>query len=659
MNKIRKIIPVILLSIFSIIFGAVTTPAFAEEIIPVNSIDDLKSQPGSYRLEADIALDSAITLRGEESGYTLDLNGHNIITSTAGYFRIRDNVTIKSSTGTGTILGNYEKYAIQVGGYATPTGGETYQYYGNLTLESGNIIASTATLYAIRTLEGSTTTINGGNIAGLQNSDSASTILVDAGATLTINGGNIGAVRRALFYFVDIIINDGYVYSKDDRAISVMGDSTLTMNGGTIKTDSDSQAVNLSAPGAVFTMNDGEIIATIPVGENSRGGTAIVGFKGSEFIMNGGRIETTSAAVMGNGSISGDNEGTDAKFTINDGTIVSDVMAIYAPQPNGVTTISGGTLIGSETAVEIRAGTLNISGGTFIGGDSYDVSTNYSGTTTRGAAVAISQHNTRLPISVNICGGTFRAAVPFSEANPLGNERQYLDLIEGHIDSSCGETKFESTGDTVIVSEDLEKFVYGGLFSHDVEEFIADGYGEVVLVDGFYEVNPIRRARLVYFRNGNASLSADTTIVGESVTVNATPDEGYELAGIVVSDSDGDPVQGSGDSYTAPDDDTFVWVMFRAASAPEPEPESEPEPEPEPQPEPQPEPEPEPQPEPQPEPEPTPAPEPDNKQTEPDQPSDTPRTNDSLSENVVLFAICLAALVVIAVYRHRAKKVSL
>ena len=59
MNKIRKIIPVILLSIFSIIFGAVTTPAFAEEIIPVNSIDDLKSQPGSYRLEADITLDSA------------------------------------------------------------------------------------------------------------------------------------------------------------------------------------------------------------------------------------------------------------------------------------------------------------------------------------------------------------------------------------------------------------------------------------------------------------------------------------------------------------------------------------------------------------------------------------------------------------------------
>ena len=650
MEKIRKIIPVILLSIFSIIFGAVTTTAYAEEIITVNSAGDLKGQPGSYRLEADITLTAALTLRGGDSGYTLDLNGHNIITTAAGYLRIRDNVTIKSSTGNGAILGNYEEYAIQVGGIITPATGDPYPYYGNLTVESGTIVSSTTSLRAIRILEGSTTTINGGNVGALQNDESAVAIRVDAGASLNINGGNVGAPYTAIYSFGEVIMNDGYAYSMKDRTVVIMEDSTFTMNGGTIETDSDDQAVNLSRPGAVFIMNDGRIIATAPVGEGSRGGTGVVGFKDTEFIMNGGRIEATSVAIMSNGSVSGKNEGTNAKFTITGGEIISDIMAIYAPQVNGVTTITGGTLTGGETAIEIRAGTLNISGGTFIGGDNYSVNMNDNGTTTRGAAVAVAQHNTNQPISVNICGGIFRAAVPFSEANPQGNAKQYVDLIEGRIDNSCGETRFESTGDRAIVSEDLEKFVYGGRFAYDVSEFVADGYGAVELTDGYYEVNPIRRARLVYFKNGNASLSADTTLAGEEVTVSATPDDGYELAGIVVADSDGDPVQGSGDSYVAPDDDTFVWVVFRAASAPEPEPQ--------PQPDPTPTPTPTPDPEPTPAPEPTPVPD-DNKPSEPDQPSNTPRTNDNLSEYVILFAVSLAALILVGIYRHRAKKVSL
>ena len=628
----KKILALFMLA-FSIFFAALSTPVFADDIIPVNTASDLKGQAGHYRLDSDIALSSSLTLRGDD--YILDLNGHTLTLASTAFLRVRDNVTIMdSSNGSGMLIGGHPNFAIQVGGSVRVGGTDedpiTEPYDGHLTIESGNYITMSDTLRVIQTYNSSTLTINGGNIATTWNDERVVAIYNGAGSTVTINGGTVAAPQVAFYNFGDAIMEGGLVYSLSARTFQIMDNATLVQNDGIIRTDGDVQAVNLSKPGAKFTMNGGKIYAT------SDGGAGVAAFKESEFIMNGGFIETSDIAIVTNGSVaSSDNTSINAKITINDGTINSGSVAIYIPHINGVTNINGGTITGAVTALEIRAGTLNITGGTLIGGNDYSIQSNHSGTTTKGAAVAIAQHNTKQPISVNICGGTFRAAVPFSETNPQGNEPEFTETIEGYISNSCSETRFESTSDKTIVSEDIEKFIEGGLFTHDVEAFVADGYGSIAVGADGYAVHPIHRAQLVYFKNGNATLSTATTLQGEPVNISATPDDGYELAGISVANSQGDPVQDSGDSYIAPDDDTFVWVAFRAVSSPAPTPDPTPDPTP------------------APDPTPVPVPTPSDKDTP--SYSASPRTNDNVGDYVTLFGVCAAILVLLGIRRKLVK----
>ena len=634
----KRILALFLLA-FSIFFAALSTPVFADDIIPVNTASDLKGQAGHYRLDSDIALSSSLTLRGDD--YILDLNGHTLTLASTAFLRVRDNVTIMdSSNGSGMLIGGHPNFAIQVGGSVRVGGTDedpiTEPYDGHLTIESGNFITMSDTLRVIQTYNNSTLTINGGNIATVWDDERVVAIYNSAGSTVTINDGKIGAIQTTLYNFGDAIINGGLVYSTSERAIQVMENASLVQNDGIIRTDGDVQAVNLSRPGATFIMNGGRIYATTPITETSDGGVGVAAFKESEFIMNGGFIESSDVAIIANGSLPNEqNTSANAKITINDGTVTSGTVALYIPQIDGVTTINGGTITGAITGIEIRAGTLNITSGTIIGGDNYSVKTNNSGTTTSGAAVAVAQHNTKQPITVNICGGTFRAAVPFSETNPQGNDPEFTETIEGYISNSCSETRFESTSDKTIVSEDIEKFIEGGLFTHNVEAFVADGYGSIAEGADGYAVHPIRRAQLVYFKNGNATLSTATTLQGEPVNINATPDDGYELAGISVANSQGDPVQDSGDSYIAPDDDTFVWVVFRAVSSPAPTPD------------------PTPNPTPAPDPTPVPVPTPSGKDTPAD--STTPRTNDNVGDYVMLFGVCAAILVLLGIRRKLVK----
>ena len=92
---------------------------------------------------------------------------------------------------------------------------------------------------------------------------------------------------------------------------------------------------------------------------------------------------------------------------------------------NGFATVNieEGAEITSETAtaIEVRAGNLNIAGGTFTATtdiDSVEVNANGSGTTTKGAAIAIAQHTTRLPINVVIDAGSFTGTSPLFFSDP-------------------------------------------------------------------------------------------------------------------------------------------------------------------------------------------------------------------------------------------------
>ena len=82
-------------------------------------------------------------------------------------------------------------------------------------------------------------------------------------------------------------------------------------------------------------------------------------------------------------------------------------------------------------------------------------------------------------MNVFICNGQFNAVVPFSEANPIGNDEESISKISIQIDRSCGEPTFNASGDQAVFSEDVKGFIRGGTYSTNVTEYITEGFVEI------------------------------------------------------------------------------------------------------------------------------------------------------------------------------------
>ena len=72
-------------------------------------------------------------------------------------------------------------------------------------------------------------------------------------------------------------------------------------------------------------------------------------------------------------------------------------------------------------------------------------------------------------------------------------------------------------------------------------------------------------------KNGKVSVDPETATVGDSITVTATPDEGYELEAITVT-ADGKDVAVKDGKFTMPAGNVTVSATFKKAAAPSPEP---------------------------------------------------------------------------------------
>lgn len=127
--------------------------------------------------------------------------------------------------------------------------------------------------------------------------------------------------------------------------------------------------------------------------------------------------------VMGNIHELGNNPSTinvnsGAKITGNDVGIALNGAAV-------VNVADGATVTGMSetgTGIEVRAGKLNVTGGTITGeGTATTVAPAGSGTTTSGAGIAIAQHTTKIPIEVNVTGGTIKGATAIYESDPQEN----------------------------------------------------------------------------------------------------------------------------------------------------------------------------------------------------------------------------------------------
>ena len=220
------------------------------------------------------------------------------------------------------------------------------------------------------------------------------------GWSITSSNGNSGKVIIAM---ANVTIKDS-VGNGRIESTSTSGGSSAAIRVGTAGTDKD----------ITVTIESGTM-------KGRDCGIFVAGIN-SKLVVNGGYIEGTNGfGVSGNGSMKNDApECGPTTITINGGKIIGGGTGIYHPQV-GKLTINNGEITG-KSGIEMRAGELVVNGGVITAtGTPLTVNPNGGGSTTVGAAVAIAQHTTKRPITVNISGGNFNGPAALNEANPQGN----------------------------------------------------------------------------------------------------------------------------------------------------------------------------------------------------------------------------------------------
>lgn len=277
-----------------------------------------------------------------------------------------------------------------------------------------------------------------------------------------------------------------------DYLIGVKRGATLT-----IRDSGNNGIINAAEPS-----KEGLVVAvklTIK-GESETGKTAAL-------IVNGGTIKGTDYAISGNGTRH------NTSITINGGEITATTgTGIYNPQ-DGTLTVKGGSVTGVNSAIELRSGTLNITGGSFTAtAPSYSEAASGSGTTVTGAAVAISQHTTKKPITVSISGGMFTGAYAFSETNVQNGSATENVKITGISNGTFNGN---------VSSDNCTGFITGGTFKVTDDTKLADCLAPGLDVDDSGKVvvgsNAVAQVGDKYFENLQDAITAAG--VGEIVYI--------------------------------------------------------------------------------------------------------------------------------------------
>ena len=489
------------------------------------TLKDAFAHGGNIRLDKDVIITESLLMN---EAATLDLNGHTI-SLRDNRIGINENVTITDSSAnqTGKITSNAD--------FTIIVGKENEQTNGSLTVKGGTIenLGLYGAIFNYENVE-----IDGGTIQGTATSD---------------NG-------YVIYNLKNLTMKSGVVHSTNQRAIQVYKNSTFVMDGGLVKTDATGeQTVNLYGDCSAI-INGGTIEG---LGNDTAG---IAMFGNTNLTVNGGTIMGHAMAIAGNGNeVSGN-----ANITINGGTMIAtDGVGLYLPQRDSITMINGGNISG-PTGIEIRAGTLIVNDGNITGtNDTYEVNKNDSGTTTKGAAIAVSQHNTKQPIVVMINGGNLKSVVPLTEVNPQHNPPEALELIEIVVTQG----NFESTGDESVKTLDditIEPFISGGTYTTDPSEYVEDGYGVVTIPNG-YLVTKVHTITIDSASTDLIELEKDNYPAQQEVQIKKLKEKlGYYTV-VEVYDTNGNKlnVEVFNNKFIMPDSDIVLKVSYKKMINPE------------------------------------------------------------------------------------------
>lgn len=309
-----------------------------------------------------------------------------------------------------------------------------------------------------------------GGTCTLQNDIEVNKIItVDKAVELNLNGNDVAFTLKNHILLKGGNLNitgEGTMYEKNPyyAPIYVKGsDNVSDTNYSTLTVGKDVTLKGWSGIFISYISEDSKKAYGITVNLN---GTAI-GVKDSD--------GTCEGAIYINGNITDSNNAPVINIS-STAKIESEGQGIYAAG-YGVWTIEDGASIEGTSGIEIRAGILNVKGGTITGtnkalkGTSIELTAtdgtitsrpNGNGPTTVGAGIAVVQHTTKLPITVNILGGTIK-----------GVEAIYANDTQGNGAEAWSKVKVAVTG---------------GTFSTDVVDYLTSKY-VAKLVDGSYVVS--------------------------------------------------------------------------------------------------------------------------------------------------------------------------
>ena len=380
---------------------------------------------------------------------------------------------------------------------------------------------------------------------------------------LTTNG-NTCVLSEDILLSAQIVIPSGVEVVLDLNGKSISPAANLKLNGGMlVVTNGAKLTVNDSVGTGAIETKDTTVYGALQAGDTRNYNPSLK----SIIIVNGGIMEGYYSGIVGNGTVG------NTEIVVNDGiirctNIESSCTAIYHPQQTVVNgderiistlTINGGTVTGG-TGIGMRGGKLVVNDGTIIG--QYEetiVIPSANGTTTFGVGIGISQHTTKSEVQIEINGGTIKGSTALYESNTQKNSAE--DIKKVTISITGGTFEKINLGEVAIYSENNKEFITGGTFNVDAKDYIPTTGYESKLMNNVYVVGKVHKINKDV-TSGTISVNKETAIANEKIEFEATPLEGYELSSMLVLDANGEEIVVSDNSFTMPNSDVTIKVVF-------------------------------------------------------------------------------------------------
>lgn len=461
---------------------------------------------------------------------------------------------------------------------------------------AGNVARNETTDTEYATLAQAVEEANAGDTVTLLQSTTEDGIIIDKSLTIDLNENTVNGGDDPFYVFavvdssVSVEIRNGEISVNRENIASNPSVGMIVQSGNVTLTDVDIEVVTPSTAGysyGVYINDTGDIgndktnVTLSGCTINERGGGSednqVVGvgvfgkYDNADGIAGGqeysgetvlnidsSTIDVSGFAVSGNGARHGVEIGiTDSDLTSGKAT------AIYNPQ-YGTTKISGGSITGL-TGIEVRAGNIETSNGTKITATaaSTTVSSNGNGTTTLGAAIAVAQHSTTLPIDIVIKDAELSGASALVANNPQNNSADNIAKVNVTIENGSFDGLVETNDGGKITAE---KGTFG-----DLDESVtvnADDIAEITGKDG-------SKTTVLGLDNINEALKNLGT--GDSVTITAASADSEFTApdGVEVSNESGQEIVLNGESLADSDSATAhvhrwgepVWKWAKDNSA--------------------------------------------------------------------------------------------